>query len=362
MKTSNERLLSLIIFYLFYLFFGAFMFDQLESPYEAKILKELNRYVKEFRAIHHKCLTDEELNAFVKLISMANDKGVPATRNVSKEQNWSFGQAVFFAGTVLTTIGYGDVTVQTQLGKVFCILFACVGIPATLLLLYAIIERLMRFTGFLLSLYTDTLHPVLKNTSDKIQRAHMHVFFACTCALFVLVFFFLIPAAVYSHIEGWSYLNSFYYCFISLSTVGLGDYVPGDHVDQKHRHMYKIFSTIYLIVGVMVMVWLLQIFSETPEFNLYKYFTLTKDGILTNHREVVHTASSQSDASYILTGGKLFSGDGEAGRGLDATASSQITYQKQLDETQPSTGSLNPSDNQTNYMSLASIKQTNSAQ
>lgn len=31
------------------------------------------------------------------------------------------------------------------------------------------------------------------------------------------------------------------------------------------------------------MVWLLETFSETPEFNFYKYFTLTENGILTNH-------------------------------------------------------------------------------
>ena len=118
LKTADGRLVLLILFYIFYLFFGAFMFDSLESPREAQLIGELNRYVKEFRARHDDCLTDDELNSFIRLISTANDKGVPAVHNVSREPNWSFGRAVFFAGTVLTTIGYGDVTVQTQLGKV----------------------------------------------------------------------------------------------------------------------------------------------------------------------------------------------------------------------------------------------------
>jgi potassium channel subfamily K protein 1 len=350
LKTSNERLIALILFYIFYLFFGAFVFDQLESPHEAKIIRELNRYVREFRQRHDACLTDDELNDFIKLISIANDKGVPATRNVSKEQNWSFGQAVFFAGTVLTTIGYGDVTVQTQLGKVFCIIFALFGIPATLLLLYAIIERLMKLTSFMLAKFTDVFHPIFKSLTrlgDKIQRSHMHVIFALLCALFVLIFFFIIPASLYSKIEGWSYLNSFYYCFISLSTVGLGDYVPGDHVDQQHRHMYKIISTIYLIGGVTVMVWLLQIFSETPEFNFYKYFTLTKDGILTSHREITHPAPSSNDA-YVLSG-KSFGHEESSSGGVD---SSRITYQQQLDET--STTITSPSGSKNNYNPLNS--------
>jgi potassium channel subfamily K protein 1 len=256
-KTSNDRLLSLIIFYVAYLFMGAVIFKHLESPYEAKVVKELNEYVEEFRKRHSECLDLNELNSFIKLISQANDRGVPAVNSVSKEPNWSFGQAVFFAGTVLTTIGYGDVTVQTRLGKVFCILFASIGIPTTLLLLYAVIERLMKLTNFLFDLFCDTFQPILNRTSclyEKVSKSRMHSLFALGCALLVLILMFIVPAWIYSRIEEWSYLNSFYYCFISLSTVGLGDYVPGDAVEQKHRHLYKIISTLYLIVGVTIMV------------------------------------------------------------------------------------------------------------
>jgi hypothetical protein len=127
----------------------------------------------------------------------------------------------------------------------------------------------------------------------------MHASFAILCAIFVLIVFLLIPAYIYSYIEDWSFLNAFYYCFISLTTVGLGDYVPGDSTEQKHRHMYKIFSTIYLIIGVTAMVWLLQIFSETPDFNLYKYFSLSKDAILTSHRDTVHNAAVGGEGNLL---------------------------------------------------------------
>ena len=35
----------------------------------------------------------------------ANNRGVSAVANVSMEPNWSFVQSLFFAGTILTTIG-----------------------------------------------------------------------------------------------------------------------------------------------------------------------------------------------------------------------------------------------------------------
>ena len=54
----------------------------------------------------------------------------------------------------------------------------------------------------------------------------------------VFIFFFtsllmLVPAAIFSALEeddgtgSWNYLNSVYYTFITLSTVGFGDMVPG---------------------------------------------------------------------------------------------------------------------------------------
>ena len=48
---------------------------------------------------------DAELEKFIQEIVTANNRGVSAVGNVSSEPNWSFGQSLFFAGTVLTTIG-----------------------------------------------------------------------------------------------------------------------------------------------------------------------------------------------------------------------------------------------------------------
>ena len=42
-----------------------------------------------------------------------------------------------------------------------------------------------------------------------------------------LVLFITIPAIIFWQIEDWSYGEAWYYCFITLSTVGFGDYVAG---------------------------------------------------------------------------------------------------------------------------------------
>uniref|UniRef100_A0A183DDU9 Ion_trans_2 domain-containing protein n=1 Tax=Gongylonema pulchrum TaxID=637853 RepID=A0A183DDU9_9BILA len=42
---------------------------------------------------------------------------------------WTFPTALLYVLTVLTTCGYGEVSVDTDLGKVFAVAFALVGIP-----------------------------------------------------------------------------------------------------------------------------------------------------------------------------------------------------------------------------------------
>jgi hypothetical protein len=43
--------------------------------------------------------------------------------------------------------------------------------------------------------------------------------------------FMLIPAVVFWHIEdAWTYLDCLYFSFVTLTTIGFGDYVPGKEV------------------------------------------------------------------------------------------------------------------------------------
>ena len=42
-----------------------------------------------------------------------------------------------------------------------------------------------------------------------------------------LVIFITLPAIIFWKIEGWTYWEAWYYCFITLSTIGFGDFVVG---------------------------------------------------------------------------------------------------------------------------------------
>lgn len=91
--------------------------------------------------------------------------------------------------------------------------------------------------------------------------------------------FFFIPAAIFCVLEDdWNFLESFYFCFISLSTIGLGDYVPGEGYNQKFRELYKIGITCYLLLGLIAMLVVLETFCELHELKKFrKMFYVKKD-------------------------------------------------------------------------------------
>lgn len=41
------------------------------------------------------------------------------------------------------------------------------------------------------------------------------------------IVFLVVPALVFHLLEDWTFIESFYYCFITLSTIGFGDLVAG---------------------------------------------------------------------------------------------------------------------------------------
>ncbi|XP_045177476.1 potassium channel subfamily K member 1-like isoform X5 [Mercenaria mercenaria] len=272
LRKSNLRLFVFGLFYLLYLIIGASIFSAIEGPQEKALVKELKEQRALFLKDHSGCISDAELEEFIVKIVRATNRGISAVRNVtSSNPNWSFGQSLFFAGTVITTIGYGRVTPLSEAGKGFCVLYAIIGIPLTLIMFTAIVERLMIPTSWFLQFMFRKLGHLYK--VFHIQLLHLTVIITL-----VIVFFYLIPAAIYVSIEpNWNYLDAFYYCFISLTTVGLGDYIPGDSPDQPLRPLYKVATTFYLFIGLMMMMLILAVLYEIPELNIGFHFYLKSD-------------------------------------------------------------------------------------
>jgi voltage-gated potassium channel Kch len=57
----------------------------------------------------------------------------------------------------------------------------------------------------------------------------------------------IVGGTVFYHlVEKFSWVNAYYFCIVSLTTVGYGDITP-------HTAFGKIFTTFYLIVGIVIL-------------------------------------------------------------------------------------------------------------
>lgn len=62
-------------------------------------------------------------------------------------------------------------------------------------------------------------------------------------ALVFLAFYLSAGAAVFDEWEdGWTFFDGFYFCFITVTTVGFGDLVPGDYL--------MLLCTLYILIGL----------------------------------------------------------------------------------------------------------------
>jgi potassium channel subfamily K protein 1 len=124
------------------------------------------------------------------------------------------------------------------MGRVICIVYAIVGVPMTLLLLSIIVRKL------LILLNNTYLYFRRKFSSDRRSESRIRFIHLSLILLFSIIFLFLIPSIIFQHIEeNWSFIDAFYFCFISLTTIGLGDLVAGDSPIQRNRLFYKICLT-----------------------------------------------------------------------------------------------------------------------
>lgn len=187
----------------------------LEKDHEQNLTNIAHSNFHDFMS-NNTCVTLLELESFVASVISAYDAGVMTTSNNTKGSNWDYQSAVFFAVTVITAIGYGHMSPATPGGQAFFIFYVILGIPLCITMLIGIGERLSR------------PYKSLDRTRDftKYHKAEKTVKIILFTVLYFVIFS-IIPAIVIMKFEKWTYLESWYYTIVTMTTVGFGDYVPG---------------------------------------------------------------------------------------------------------------------------------------
>uniref|UniRef100_A0A915DVH8 Fibronectin type-III domain-containing protein n=1 Tax=Ditylenchus dipsaci TaxID=166011 RepID=A0A915DVH8_9BILA len=271
-KAVMQKLFSphilLIVSTLGYIVFGAYVFQILEGKIlietKAKQLKNIDRDSVEYsedvwsiihtdpqrfinelthaEAVHEiRKLSEEKFGKYVDTVFTAHR----SVRHGFEENppTWDAMNSLFFTATMLTSIGFGYVCPTTFEGRIFGVIYCLIGIPLTLVTV-ANISKFVSETIFMLHYEIWKLWMRIKSRSresseeegaqmfgdsedeqDVLDRVRLIRFPPIVVFMFAIVYGFFGALAIQFN-EKWSYAESLYYTFISILTVGFGDYRP----------------------------------------------------------------------------------------------------------------------------------------
>ncbi|XP_068609799.1 potassium channel subfamily K member 3a [Brachionichthys hirsutus] len=304
MKRQNARTLALIASTFTYLFVGAAIFDALESKQETTHRRELD--LRKAQLLRTFNLSAEGFDDLEKVVLQLK----PHKAGVQ----WEFAGSFYFAITVITTIGYGHAAPSTDGGKGFCMLYALLGIPLTLVMFQSVGERINTFVRYLLHHLKRCLG--MRHTEVSMVNMVTIGFISCMSTLCV-------GALAFSHFEGWNFFHAYYYCFITLTTIGFGDYVALQNEQALQTEpQYVAFSFIYILTGLAVIGAFLNLAvlrfmtmnAEDEKRDAEQRALLAHNGQAGGHAHCsVDLASSSSSTPSGCGGG---TGGGAASRGL----------------------------------------------
>uniref|UniRef100_A0A671TQ36 Potassium channel subfamily K member 4 n=1 Tax=Sparus aurata TaxID=8175 RepID=A0A671TQ36_SPAAU len=234
-----STLLAILTGVLLYLVLGAVVFRALEAPREEGKHMQLQDARRDF-LMNFTCVGPDNLQDLIEEVVEAVSAGVDPSSNLTFVSQWDLASAFFFSGTIITTIGFGNISPKTEGGQLFCIFYALVGIP---------------LFGILLAGVGDHLGTGLRKTVAKIEMLFLkwrvsptivRVISAVLSILLGCVLFVAVPIFVFQEVEKWTLLESAYFVVITLTTVGFGDYVAG----IQHDHWYKPLVWFWILLGL----------------------------------------------------------------------------------------------------------------
>ncbi|XP_036147671.1 TWiK family of potassium channels protein 18 [Monomorium pharaonis] len=251
-------------------------------------------------------------------------KAIKSGYDGREENKWTFAGAFLYSLTVITTIGYGNICPRTKWGKVVTIVYAIIGMPLFLLYLSNIGDILARSFKWtyarcclckcrrrqygnaasarsseisndltakrdrwqVVSTYGEEIDTSSLDVEETLPRDHdnggvdegdvndedddesdsydpQHVTVPLTLCLAIMAGYIWGGAVLFSIWENWNMLDGSYFCFVSLSTIGFGDFVPGDKIySGQGLDLSFIICSMYLMLGMALIAMCFNLMQE----------------------------------------------------------------------------------------------------
>lgn len=237
-NSMSHRLLWSLLLLVAFLVSGCFVFITLERGAELERYEENRKLYEQMRELYtfehcedpafaHLSFCKGQADFSKSLEAYFNEHG----NSIVDQGQWTVVGTVFFLTHLATTIGYGGSHAKTAGGQLATIFFALAGIPIMGYTLAQVARLNLKFGVILLRRICSVEVRTVKGQIGVLWGLLSFILFG--------------GAAVYTWLEPWTYSQSLYFCFVTLSTVGFGDFLPSSALSKG-------FSIFYMISGLGV--------------------------------------------------------------------------------------------------------------
>ncbi|UMM28725.1 hypothetical protein L5515_011436 [Caenorhabditis briggsae] len=251
-KKIGFRHVCMLLLVLSYTLLGAALFFSIESRHEHETMqihkRKLERVIYEIaQTLELEILDPMKLTnitqmeyfitrAYVKLLN-AEDLYSGSTfykHEDPKNLKWTYGSAFFFSMNVYTTTGYGSIAPASSLGKALVILYGLIFVPLTAVVIRDLGQWALLYLTKMYTILIDNFRRV-RGFMDKLDEDEI-ISLPIKFSVSVMIFYLLSATMfIYEYDElsgppdsGISFFHAFYFSFISMSTIGLGDIMPNN--------------------------------------------------------------------------------------------------------------------------------------
>ncbi|XP_069501255.1 potassium channel subfamily K member 13-like [Ambystoma mexicanum] len=264
---DNARFALLALLMATYLLCGAGVFSALEHPVELENQRRWNRTLSAFSRDFE--VSPAELRRFLREYEVAMAAGV---RVEPLKPRWDFSGALYFVGTVVSTIGFGMTTPATTMGKIFLIFYGMIGCSSTILFFNLFLERIITLLGVAMrafrlhqlrshGVFPRPLPAAVEEERGNLSGWKPSVYNVMLILGLGALVISCCASAMYSPQEGWSYVDSLYFCFVTFSTIGFGDLVSGQLRAYEGQGLYGAGNFLFILLGVCCIYSLFNVIS-----------------------------------------------------------------------------------------------------
>ncbi|KAL2082999.1 hypothetical protein ACEWY4_020772 [Coilia grayii] len=161
-------------------------------------------------------------------------------------------------------------TPVTVAGKVFLIFYGLLGCAATILFFNLFLERIITLLAVVMKAIrlrrmrnSGLLPPGISQdfAVSALPGWKPSVYYVMLILGLSAIVISCCASAMYTPVEGWAYLDSLYFCFVTFSTIGFGDFVSSQGAAYDYQALYRLANFLFILLGVCCIYSLFNVIS-----------------------------------------------------------------------------------------------------